>query len=146
MSVLKAAEGRPVLVELKDGSTLNGILVLVDDRTNIKIKDAVLTSRDGDSFQQVPLCTIRGHAIKYFCVPEDIPDSLCPPSSVPAPVPVQAPATSSTSSSSSSLKSQDQSVPKKDDYITDTHRAIASMLGSNIPIKVIPAKGRKGRR
>lgn len=45
LSLLKAAQGQPMLVELKNGDTYNGRLDNCDSWMNIKLKDVIFTSR-----------------------------------------------------------------------------------------------------
>ncbi|KAG2402930.1 Sm-like protein [Vigna angularis] len=53
LSLLKTAQGHPMLVELKNGETYNGHL-------------------DGDRFWRMPECYIRGNTIKYLRVPDEV--------------------------------------------------------------------------
>ncbi|CAN0218402.1 unnamed protein product, partial [Hapterophycus canaliculatus] len=45
LSLLKTAQGQPMLVELKNGDTYNGRLDNCDSWMNIKLKDVIFTSR-----------------------------------------------------------------------------------------------------
>lgn len=74
LSLLKAAESRPMLIELKNGDTYNGRLVNCNMFMNICLRDVICTSRDGDKFWKLPECYIRGNAIKYLRLPEEIID------------------------------------------------------------------------
>ncbi|EGY13947.1 small nuclear ribonucleoprotein [Verticillium dahliae VdLs.17] len=85
-----------MLVELKNGETLNGHLVMCDTWMNLTLKEVVQTSPEGDKFVKIPevyvkgnnvrthLCLfirssanaklIAGLQIKYLRVPDDISD------------------------------------------------------------------------
>ncbi|CAG8952071.1 hypothetical protein HYFRA_00000809 [Hymenoscyphus fraxineus] len=78
LGLLTAAQGHPMLVELKNGETLNGHLVTCDTWMNLTLKEVVQTSpviippssirqRDGDKFFRLP-------EIKYLRVPDEIID------------------------------------------------------------------------
>ena len=59
LSLLKAAQSQPVLVELKTGDTYNGTLDTLDNFMNLRLKDVVCTSKDGDKFWQ--MAEVREH-------------------------------------------------------------------------------------
>ncbi|KAL0264834.1 RNA processing protein [Diplodia seriata] len=63
-----------MLVELKNGETLNGHLVNCDNWMNLTLKEVVQTSPDGDRFWRLPEVYIRGNNIKYLRVPDEIID------------------------------------------------------------------------
>lgn len=80
-----------MLVELKNGETLNGHLVNCDNWMNLTLKEVVQTSPDGDRFWRLPEVYIRGNnagslqpeflarltvqqQIKYLRVPDEIID------------------------------------------------------------------------
>ncbi|TFA99247.1 hypothetical protein CCMA1212_009013 [Trichoderma ghanense] len=44
LGLLNAAQGHPMLVELKNGETLNGHLVMCDTWMNLTLKEVVQTS------------------------------------------------------------------------------------------------------
>ncbi|KAK2595961.1 hypothetical protein QQS21_006491 [Conoideocrella luteorostrata] len=48
LSLLNAAQGHPMLVELKNGETLNGHLVQCDTWMNLTLREVVQTSPGGD--------------------------------------------------------------------------------------------------
>ena len=72
LSLLRSAANHPILVELKSGEAYSGVLAECDGWMNIHMKDAVLTSKDGDKFFRVPDCYIRGNNVKYLRVPEEV--------------------------------------------------------------------------
>ncbi|KAJ5993900.1 Ribonucleoprotein LSM domain eukaryotic/archaea-type [Penicillium sp. IBT 35674x] len=74
LGLLTAAQGRPMLVELKNGETLNGHLVTCDNWMNLILREVVQTSPEGDRFFRLPEVYVRGNNIKYLRVPEEIVD------------------------------------------------------------------------
>ncbi|KAI9816321.1 MAG: RNA processing protein [Phylliscum demangeonii] len=70
--LLNAAQGHPMLVELKNGETLNGHLVSSDTYMNLILREVVQTSPDGDKFLRLPEVYVRGSNIKYLRVPDEI--------------------------------------------------------------------------
>ena len=55
-----------MLVELKNGETLNGHLVNCDTYMNLTLKEVVQTSPDGDKFFRLPECYVRGNNVCTF--------------------------------------------------------------------------------
>ena len=76
LSLLRAGKDNPMLVELKNGETYNGILINCDIWMNLSIRDVVCTSRDGSKFWKIPECYIRGNNIKYLRVPDEVIDKV----------------------------------------------------------------------
>jgi len=74
LSLLRCASNHPILVELKSGETYSGVLAECDGWMNIHMRDAVLTSKDGDRFWRVPACYIRGNNVKTIRVPDEVID------------------------------------------------------------------------
>jgi len=72
LGLLAAAQGHPMLVELKNGETLNGHLVNCDNWMNLTLKEVVQTSPEGDRFFRLPEVYVRGNNIKYLRVPEEV--------------------------------------------------------------------------
>lgn len=52
-----------MLVELKDGETLNGHLVSCDTWMNLVLREVVQTSPDGDRFHRLPEVYVRGNNV-----------------------------------------------------------------------------------
>jgi len=63
-----------MLVELKNGETLNGHLVTCDTWMNLTLKEVVQTSPDGDKFYRLSEVYVKGNNIKYLRVPDEIID------------------------------------------------------------------------
>lgn len=72
LSLLAAAQGYPMLVELKNGETYNGHMVSCDTWMNLILKEVIQTNPDGDRFFRLPECYIRGSNIKYLRIPDEI--------------------------------------------------------------------------
>ncbi|KAK2745718.1 RNA processing protein [Myotisia sp. PD_48] len=72
LGLLNAAQGHPMLVELKNGETLNGHLVNCDNWMNLTLKEVVQTSPEGDRFFRLAEVYVRGNNIKYLRVPEEV--------------------------------------------------------------------------
>ena len=70
LGLLNAAQGHPMLVELKNGETLNGHLVNCDTWMNLTLKEVVHTSPEGDKFFRLPEVYVRGNNVRD--------DHLCP--------------------------------------------------------------------
>ena len=64
LGLLNAAQGSPMLVELKNGETLNGHLVNCDTWMNLTLKEVVQTSPDGDKFFRLPEVYVRGNNVR----------------------------------------------------------------------------------
>lgn len=55
-----------MLVELKNGETLNGHLINCDTWMNLTLKEVVQTSPDGDKFFRLPEVYVRGNNVGFF--------------------------------------------------------------------------------
>lgn len=64
LGLLTAAQGQPVLVELKNGETLNGHLVSCDTWMNLTLKEVVQTSPEGDRFFRLAEAYVRGNNVR----------------------------------------------------------------------------------
>ena len=67
LGLLTAAVGHPMLVELKSGETLNGLLVNCDTWMNLTLKEVVQTSADGDKFWRLAEIYVRGSTVSLGC-------------------------------------------------------------------------------
>ncbi|PVZ96863.1 hypothetical protein BB558_001717 [Smittium angustum] len=74
LSLLNAAMGHPILVELKNGETYNGHLEKCDNFMNLMLREVIQTSVDGDRFWRWSEMNIRGNTIKYFRIPDPVLD------------------------------------------------------------------------
>ena len=72
LTLVKAANGSPLLVELKDGDTYNGRLVSADAYMNMNLSNVICTVADGSKFYKLPSAYIRGSAIKYLRLPDSV--------------------------------------------------------------------------
>ncbi|KAL8959872.1 MAG: hypothetical protein Q9193_003329 [Seirophora villosa] len=64
LGLLNAAQGHPMLVELKNGETLNGHLVSCDTWMNLTLKEVVQTNPEGTAFFRLPEVYVRGNNSK----------------------------------------------------------------------------------
>ncbi|OCK84198.1 Sm-like ribonucleo protein [Lepidopterella palustris CBS 459.81] len=76
LGLLNVAQNHPMLVELKNGETLNGILVSCDTWMNLTLKGVVQTSPEGDRFWQFDEVYVRGNNIKYMRVAPELIDIM----------------------------------------------------------------------
>ncbi|THU75699.1 Sm-like ribonucleo protein, partial [Dendrothele bispora CBS 962.96] len=76
LSLLNAAQNKPMLVELKNGETFNGHLVNCDNFMNITLREVYQTNPEGDRFWKLKECYIRGSTIKYLRIPDALLDSV----------------------------------------------------------------------
>ncbi|KAI0785796.1 hypothetical protein C8Q75DRAFT_794456 [Abortiporus biennis] len=76
LSLLNAAQNKPMLVELKNGETFNGHLVNCDNFMNITLREVYQTNAEGDRFWKLKECYIRGSTIKYLRVPDPLLDAV----------------------------------------------------------------------
>ncbi|TGJ85094.1 hypothetical protein E0Z10_g3707 [Xylaria hypoxylon] len=63
LGLLNAAQGHPMLVELKNGETLNGHLVQCDTWMNLTLKEVVQTSPEADKFVRLPEVYVKGNNV-----------------------------------------------------------------------------------
>ncbi|KAG8406973.1 RNA processing protein [Metarhizium acridum] len=68
LSLLNAAQGHPMLVELKNGETLNGHLVQCDTWMNLTLREVVQTSPRGDKFVRLKEAYVKGNNVPPFPV------------------------------------------------------------------------------
>ncbi|TFK74639.1 Sm-like ribonucleo protein [Pluteus cervinus] len=74
LSLLNAAQNKPMLVELKNGETFNGHLVNCDNFMNITLREVYQTNAEADRFFKLKECYIRGSTIKYLRIPDNLLD------------------------------------------------------------------------
>ncbi|KAL9937698.1 hypothetical protein V8E36_003243 [Tilletia maclaganii] len=76
LSLLNAAQNKPMLVELKNGETFNGHLVACDNFMNLTLREVYQTGATGEQFWKMPEIYIRGSTIKYCRVADSVLDSV----------------------------------------------------------------------
>ncbi|KAI9221821.1 hypothetical protein BC828DRAFT_379995 [Blastocladiella britannica] len=76
LSLLNAAQGHPIRVELKNGESYNGTLVNCDNFMNLNLRDVICTSPDGDRFWTLTSIYLRGMNVKFLHVPDAVLDSV----------------------------------------------------------------------
>ena len=55
-----------ILVELKCGTTCNGILKGIDDYFNLLLNKVIITNSNGDLFSEALLVLIKGKAVRFL--------------------------------------------------------------------------------
>ncbi|CAO1625793.1 unnamed protein product [Parajaminaea phylloscopi] len=76
LTLLNAARGKPTLVELKSGETLNGMLIACDNFMNLTLREVYQTSADGERFWKLPECYIKGATIKCLRLTDSLLDTV----------------------------------------------------------------------
>jgi U6 snRNA-associated Sm-like protein LSm4 len=66
LGLLTSAQGSPILVELKDGETLNGHLVTCDTWMNLILTNVVQTNADGERFFKLQQVYVRGNNVRWM--------------------------------------------------------------------------------
>ncbi|KAG7807083.1 hypothetical protein KL921_004507 [Ogataea angusta] len=74
--LLTSVKTQPILVELKSGETVNGLLENCDSWMNLTLNDAVTVDLHGKRFEKVPEVYVRGNQIKYVRMSNDIIDKF----------------------------------------------------------------------
>jgi U6 snRNA-associated Sm-like protein LSm4 len=72
--LLTAAKNQPIMVELKNGETLNGQLINCDQWMNLTLRDVIQSSANAEEFMTIPECYVRGLHIKYLRMPDELMD------------------------------------------------------------------------
>ena len=72
LSLLNASVGQTMQIELKSGETYNGELVEVDAYMNIKLKNVIFTSRNGQIFKKMNECYVRGSGVKFMKLSDQV--------------------------------------------------------------------------
>ncbi|PRT56840.1 putative U6 snRNA-associated Sm-like protein LSm4 [Wickerhamiella sorbophila] len=76
LSLLNAAQGLPLMLELKSRETINGYMLACDTFMNLTLRDVVCTSADGKEFKKMDEMFVRGTGIRYVRVPENLLDQI----------------------------------------------------------------------
>ncbi|KAG8800425.1 RNA processing protein [Serendipita sp. 398] len=76
LTLLKAAQGKPMMVELKNGESFNGHLIDCDTFMNITLREVYQTAADSERFWKLKEVYIRGSTIKYLQVQPALLDSV----------------------------------------------------------------------
>lgn len=71
---MTAAKNQPIMVELKNGETLNGQLINCDQWMNLTLRDVIQSSANAEEFMKIPECYVRGLHIKYLRMPDELMD------------------------------------------------------------------------
>lgn len=74
--LLNSVKGQPVMVELKRGETINGVLDNCDSWMNLMLKDAVISDAHAEKFNKVKEIYVKGIHIKYITMANDLIDKF----------------------------------------------------------------------
>ncbi|VEU19528.1 DEKNAAC100179, partial [Brettanomyces naardenensis] len=74
--LLNSIKGEPIMVELKRGDTMNGVLTNCDSWMNITLKDVVVSDAHGENFYKVKDIYIKGIHIKYITMSNELIDKF----------------------------------------------------------------------
>lgn len=69
---MTSAKNQQVLIELKNGETINGNLVNCDSWMNLTLNNVIQSFNNGESFNKLGEVYIRGNHIKYLRLPEEV--------------------------------------------------------------------------
>lgn len=100
-----------MLVELKNGETLNGHLVTCDNWMNLILREVVQTSPEGDKFFRLPEVYIRGNNVRTLCAKDSVHHTNYP---------TRSNISESPKKSSTSLRSSKQTNHRADAVVTET--------------------------
>lgn len=73
---IKNSKGKKIMVQMKNGNYLNGILENIDMFMNIKMKEITYTSKAGNSFYNATVAFIRGSQVASINFEEDLLDHI----------------------------------------------------------------------
>ncbi|MBW0462713.1 hypothetical protein O181_002428 [Austropuccinia psidii MF-1] len=76
LALLHGAQGKPMLVELKNAETFNGHLIQCDNFMNLTMREVYQTSANGEQFWKLSECYIRGNTVKYIRVTDNVIDQV----------------------------------------------------------------------
>ncbi|KAG5367169.1 U6 snRNA-associated Sm-like protein LSm4 [Yarrowia sp. B02] len=76
LSLLNAAQGQPMLVELKSGESLRGHLLKCDHWMNLTLKEVEEFSASGENTATVSEYYVRGSNIKALQLPDELLHSI----------------------------------------------------------------------
>lgn len=76
LSLLNAARGSELVIELKLGDVVTGKLVSCDAFMNLLLRDVVQKSVDGKNQKEKPEMFVKGTFIKYVGVSEQLLDDI----------------------------------------------------------------------
>jgi U6 snRNA-associated Sm-like protein LSm4 len=76
LSLLKAAQGKDVELDLKNGEKFRGKLGKCDNWMNVELLDALKINELGDAVARVGRILVRGNFVKLFNFPDELIDSV----------------------------------------------------------------------
>jgi small nuclear ribonucleoprotein (snRNP)-like protein len=123
-----------MLVELKNGETLNGHLVTCDNWMNLILREVVQTSPEGDKFFRLPEVYIRGNNVRTLCAQD---------SDHRADYPARSNTSESPKRLSKLLRSSKQTNHRADAVVTETVGASAAVaavvVAADVAVVVVGA-------
>lgn len=78
-TALKQSVRKPVSVELKNGTTYNGVLISADKWMNLDLQDVICTAASAEQFWKMREVCIRGNSIRTVRV---VDEAVQPPKPV----------------------------------------------------------------
>lgn len=72
LDVLRQTRGKPVSIELRDGSTVNGTVMHTDKAMNLVLKAVIKTSASGKDFWRCREAFIRGTSVRNIRMPDAV--------------------------------------------------------------------------
>jgi hypothetical protein len=114
-----------MLVELKDGETLNGHLVSCDTWMNLVLKEVVQTSPDGDRFFRLQQVYVRGNNVRQSLFSKRLEKSIANPKYRSNICASQTRLSTSSRNSNSETRQTDRCAEVTQEEITKVEEAIA---------------------
>lgn len=74
--LLNSIKGEPIMIELKRGETINGVLSNCDSYMNLLLKDVVVSDAHGEKFYKEPEIYVKGIHIKYITMSNELIDKF----------------------------------------------------------------------
>jgi small nuclear ribonucleoprotein (snRNP)-like protein len=73
---LKNSKNKKILIEIKNGDNINGIIYNIDNFMNIHIKNGIITKKDGKNFFKMSDIYIRGSNINSINFDEKVYEEI----------------------------------------------------------------------
>ena len=73
---LKNSKNKKILIEIKNGDNINGIINNIDNFMNIHIKNGIITKKDGKNFYKMSDIYIRGSNINSINFDEKVYEEI----------------------------------------------------------------------
>ena len=76
LEILKGAKHKKIMIQIKNGDTVNGILDNIDIFMNMKINDVTYTDKNGEKFYKANEIFIRGNNISSINFEENLIEEI----------------------------------------------------------------------